>query len=275
MASANFRLGTAATNSAGTTWSWRAYDTACDATAGSYVKVELESVAGVSNVAVTLPSADDTTLASALPTVTTVQASKTATFQLPSGSGRSYSVRVVINGGIDGNNNTQASYDKRLAVHVLTAQGYRKFIVGETDESNRTYGYTPKLNTLYDVASWSAYATAASVSVTAGGAGAHKATLFAWPCPTNSITRFEANVVASHTKDPTHWSKTRIALVERGVATASIVATGTWRPLGGSTGAAINFAVSGAYLKCIASCATSYGINAAGYAYAYSVTRTE
>jgi hypothetical protein len=268
-------MGTATTNSAGTSWSWRGYDTAIDASSGSYVKVELESTVGVSHLAVTIPTADETSLAGTLPTVTVVQSAKTATFKLPAATGRSFTVRCLVNNGIDGNNTTQSGYDKKLAAHVKTPQGYRKFIVGETDESHRTYGYTSKLNSIYDVVSWSAYATAASVSVTAGAAGVHKATLLAWLCPANTITRFEANVVASHTKAPTHWCKTRIALLERGTATVSIVGTGTWRPIGGSTGAAINFAVSGGYIKCIASCATAYGINAAGYAYAYSVTRTE
>lgn len=146
MANARFRLGTAATNSAGTVWSWRAYDTAADIVSGSYVKVDLENTSGVRTLSVSIPSADPETLSAGVPTVTTVQASKTATFRAGTGGARTYLVRAVINDGRDLNNDIVSAYTKSLAVHIKTQDGYRLIAVGETDEADRTSGYTPKLN---------------------------------------------------------------------------------------------------------------------------------
>jgi len=107
----------------------------------------LQGTTGVQSLAVSIKSADDVTLASALPTVTTVQATKTATFVLPATLSRTYLVRALINGGIDQNGDTVAAYDKSVAVHILTGSGNRLIAVGEKDEYSRAYGYTPKLNT--------------------------------------------------------------------------------------------------------------------------------
>jgi len=149
MASATFRLGTAATNSAGTVWSWRDYDTAIDADALSYVKVALESTTGVQSVVFSISSADNYTLsAGTTPSVATVQSSKTATFRVSSSAARTYLIRAVVNSGLDQNGDAVAEYDKSLAVHRLTAAGLRLVAVGERDEADRVYGYTPKLNAM-------------------------------------------------------------------------------------------------------------------------------
>lgn len=146
MATARFRIGTATTNSASTTWSWRAYDTPTDISSGSYVKVDLESTNGVRTLSVSIPSADEQTLSEGVPTVTTVQSSKTATFLAGTAAARTYLVRAVINNGLDLNNDSVSDYTKTLAVHIKTAESKRLIAVGETDDADRTYGYTPKLN---------------------------------------------------------------------------------------------------------------------------------
>ena len=151
MASARFRIGTATTNSAGTTWSWRAYDTAADVSSGSYVKVELESTNGVRTLTVSLPTADEQTLSAGVPTVTTVQSSKTATFQAGTGSARTYVIRAVINSTRDLNGDIVSGYTKELAAHIKTAGGRRLLAVGESDQADRTYGWVPKVNSAIKV----------------------------------------------------------------------------------------------------------------------------
>jgi len=172
MASARFRIGTAATNSAGTSWSWRSYDAPADVQAGSYCKVSLESN-DVSTIQVTIPSTDELSTA---PTVTTNQSAKTATFRATATTGHTYLVRVVVNSGVDSNGDDVADYTKQLGVHVLTSGGKRLLAIGERDEADRTWGYLPKLNqSIRDVATqtWGVsatndVATSASIVVTPG-----------------------------------------------------------------------------------------------------------
>jgi hypothetical protein len=156
MATARFKIGTAATNTAGTSWSWRAVDAPADIASGSYVKCALESTTGVGSVSYTIYSADSVSIAAGLPTVTTVQATKTATFQAGTGAARTYLVKCQINSGQASRGDNVTDYEKRLAAHILTVSGRRLFAVGEIDEASRSYGYEPKLNAL-------ANATAASV----------------------------------------------------------------------------------------------------------------
>lgn len=144
MASARFRIGTAATNSAGTSWSWRSYDAAADVLPGSYCKVALESN-DVSTIQVTIPATDELTTAA---TVTTNQSAKTATFQVASTSSHTYLVRTVVNGGVDANGDTVSDYTKQLAVHVLTDGGLRLLAMGERDEADRTWGHLGKVNSV-------------------------------------------------------------------------------------------------------------------------------
>jgi len=148
MASANFRLGYANDNSSGTSWTWAAYDTPITVTSSQYVKVEPESTTGIESFSVTIVTADEVTLAAGTPTVTSATATKSAVFQVSTNAslGRCYVVRYQINNGVDQNGKTTASYTKRLAVNVLCQNGLKLLAVDEKDDSDRTYGYTPKLN---------------------------------------------------------------------------------------------------------------------------------
>jgi hypothetical protein len=85
-------------------------------------------------------------MSAGVPTVTTVQASKTATFRAGTGAARTYIIRAVINDGIDQNGDTVTDYTKQLAAHIKTGSNRRLIAVGETDDAHRTYGYTSKLN---------------------------------------------------------------------------------------------------------------------------------
>lgn len=150
MPSAIFRLGKSTSLSG--PWTWGAYDAAITADASDYIKAELQSTAGVDVIGVTLPSADPTTLAAGVPTVTTDQATKTATFRLAAALGRSINVKVQINRGIDANAQTIAGYTKSLQVNVLTDTGVAVIAVGESDEYSREYGYTQKINAAIELA---------------------------------------------------------------------------------------------------------------------------
>lgn len=196
MASARFRLGTAATNSAGTSWSWRAYDTAVDVAAASYVKCELESTTGVGSVSYTITSADSTTLAAGKPTITTVQATKTATFRAATGVARCYLVRCQINSGQVANGDTASDYTKQVAVHRLASNGLRVLAVGETDEAHRTYGYEPKVNAVIRsvVASGSNYM--AYTVATANASGDDPATFATVTTVTATVRRLAIRVEA-------------------------------------------------------------------------------
>ena len=148
MTAATFRLGTATTNSAGTVWSWRGYDSAATVASGSYVKCELQSSSGVKTARYTISTADDHTMSAGTPTVTL--SGKAATFQAAS-TAATYIVQARVNGGIDANAVSQSTYTSKLAVHVLTADGYKLIAVGETDENHRTYGHTEKVNSVVKI----------------------------------------------------------------------------------------------------------------------------
>lgn len=148
MASAKFRIATATINSAGTTWYWRSVDTPTSVNPGSYVKTLLESRAGVSTIAYTIKGADVTSVDEGLPTVTTVTASKTATFRAGR-QGRTYLIECLVNG----------STSKRLAVHVRSGNGAELFGYGEVDEADRTHGHTGKLNHYSRTADTAVYAS--------------------------------------------------------------------------------------------------------------------
>lgn len=146
MASARFRFSTGP--SATGPWTADTVDAPLTTTVGTYVRVSLESNAGVNALACAITSADEVTLASALPTVTVDQATKTAVFRvaLLAPDGLTYLVRATVNSGIDADDATTAAYEKSLAVHVLSRSGQALLAVGETDESDRAYGHTAKLN---------------------------------------------------------------------------------------------------------------------------------
>lgn len=152
-ASARFRLGYS--NASTGPWTWAAYDTSIDVTAGQYVKVQLESTTGVNSFTASVFSADPTEYAAGgLPTVTVDNATKTAVFRTRAAAtnGATYLVKATVNGGLITTSDRQriatANYEKSLAVHILTPAGNRLIAVAETTESDRTYGFLPKLNTV-------------------------------------------------------------------------------------------------------------------------------
>jgi hypothetical protein len=191
MATARFRIGTAATNTAGTSWSWRGYDTAADVAAASYVKLQLESNTGVGSVSYSVFSADSTTLAAGLPTVTTVQATKTATFRAATATSRTYLVRCSINSGQTALGDSVSDYTKELAVHRLDSNGLRVVAVGETDQAHRTYGYEPKINAAIRNLAGSSYQT-----YVASSSGETLASFCSATVATQAASWFTARVIA-------------------------------------------------------------------------------
>lgn len=148
MASPIFRLSTGP--AAIGPWTPGAWDTSIDSAEELFIRVDLQSSAGVSALAVSIPTADPTTLAEAAIPITVNQAALTGIFQLPHTGGvdntfRSLNVQVTINQGLT-NNVADATLTRALQVNVPSASGARAFAVGETDEFHRTYGHTQKLN---------------------------------------------------------------------------------------------------------------------------------
>lgn len=139
MASARFRLGHGDTASG--PWTYGAYDAAIDAAASKYIIADLESTAGVEQISVTIPSADEATM-TALPTVTVNQVTKQATFQVDRTTGHTYIVRFTINAG------TSSATYKELCVHVACDNGLKLLALGETDQADRVYGWIGKVNAI-------------------------------------------------------------------------------------------------------------------------------
>lgn len=150
MASPIFRLSTGPT--AVGAWTPGAWDTSIDSAKELFIRVDLQSSAGVSALAVSIPSADPVTLAEGVPIVTVDQATLTGVFQLPhtamiDNTFRSLNVQVTINQGLT-NGVTDASLTRSLQVNVLSGGGSRAFAVGESDQFHRAYGHTQKFNAL-------------------------------------------------------------------------------------------------------------------------------
>lgn len=150
MASPIFRLSTGPT--AVGAWTPGAWDTSIDSAKELYIRVDLQSTAGVSALAVSIPTADDVTLAEGAPIVTVDQATLTGVFRLPSTVGtdttfRSLNVQVTINQGLT-NGAVDAALTRSLQVNVLSNSGMRAFAVGESDQFHRGYGHTQKFNAL-------------------------------------------------------------------------------------------------------------------------------
>jgi hypothetical protein len=151
MASARFRLGFG-TSSTGP-WTWAAYDSALQVTAGDYVKVQLESTSSVNLFQCEVYSADpDEYDTAGLPTVTVDAASKTAVFQTRSAAanGFTFLVKVSINGGTitdsERSRIATANYTKTGAAYALTVSGNRLIATAEKLEVDATHGWLPALN---------------------------------------------------------------------------------------------------------------------------------
>lgn len=122
-------------------WTWFSYDEPATAQSGQWCKVELESTAGVSSIACECPSGDEHVMSSGqLPDVTINTLTKTGVFQLADIGAQTVVVRVTANPY------TPASSSKELSVSVPLQDGQKLAAVDETDQGNRTYGWTQKLN---------------------------------------------------------------------------------------------------------------------------------
>lgn len=235
MASARFRLGKSSVGVSGP-WTWGSYDAAIDCTASQYVKIELESTAGVSSIAVTIPTADDVTLAGALPTVTTDQATKTATFQLPA-TASTHIVKVLINGGVDANGTVQSAYSSQLAVHILNSASLRLMAVGEIDEASRSYGYTPKLNAALNAPGTpgppGTFDSATTLTATITGAGTWCACAPTVTAASGKTTHYEARATIRNTAGGNGASIVRVFAVSDNAGTFHFVGGGA-TPISGS-----------------------------------------
>jgi len=138
MASANFRLGYSSVGTSGP-WTWGGYGEAIDVVADDYVKVELESTAGVATINVTIPRADEVTLAAGVPVVTIDQVTRTATFQVGT-EAATYCVEVTANPS------STSAVVAALAVHIPMMNGMRLLALDETTESDATYKWLGKVN---------------------------------------------------------------------------------------------------------------------------------
>jgi len=85
-----------------------------------------------------------------------------ATFTLPAGTGQAYGIECKVNGGTG----TEFGDTKTGAVYVLDNASQRPFFIGETYESDATYGVVPRLNTAFqnaglavlgNIATWTKY----------------------------------------------------------------------------------------------------------------------
>lgn len=138
MASVRFRLGhsTASTGP----WTWGSYGAPLDIDPDDWVKVELESTAGVATINVTIPRADEVSMAAGVPAITIDQVTRTAVFQAGSDV-LTYCVEVTGNPSAGTAIPAQA-----LAVSVPTIAGYRLIALDETTESDPTYKWLAKIN---------------------------------------------------------------------------------------------------------------------------------
>lgn len=125
--------------------------TPVDVSSSGTSTIALANPSGVQYWSITCSSTDDTNTTAAVNASLVVnQATKTATFTRPAiGSALIFqSVVGVLNLGLDANGTPQSSYTTTFEVHVKTAGGFRVMAVSEGLESNATFGWTTKLNTM-------------------------------------------------------------------------------------------------------------------------------
>ncbi len=112
------------------------------ATAANVITIALASTAGVNSWSLTLFGQDDVI---SPPVVTVNNTLKTATFTAPA-LPWSLIYKSTVNGGVDVNGVTQASYSTTFKICCLTAAGKRLSASNETSENNATTGWTSILN---------------------------------------------------------------------------------------------------------------------------------
>ncbi|MFA4900899.1 MAG: hypothetical protein WC563_15380 [Brevundimonas sp.] len=179
-------------------WTAGAWDTAIDSAKELFIRVDMQSTAGVNALAVSLPSADEVTLAEAAIPITVSQSVLTGIFQLPHTAGvdntfRSLNVTVTINQGLT-NNVADPTLTRSLQVCVPSGSGTRAFVVGEVDEFNRLYGHTPKFNAMAKVAPSTSTIVWEGTCTTTPGAGQTQ-TVLTIPAPTGAcVVQFDVRI---------------------------------------------------------------------------------
>ena len=114
-----------------------------DAAAGATVNCKLASVVGVDSIAWRIIGTGGT--ASPAITLSGAPTGQIASFTLPAGTGQAYGIECKVNGG----SGTDFGDTKTSAVYVLDIAGQRPFFIGETYESDATFGVVPRLNTAF------------------------------------------------------------------------------------------------------------------------------
>jgi len=114
-----------------------------NAAAGATINCRLTSTLGVDSVTWRIFGTSGT--ATPVLTFSGSPPGQIATFTLPAGAGQAYGVECKVNGG------TGAEFGdtKKSAVYVLDAAAQRPFFIGETFESDATFGVVPRLNTAF------------------------------------------------------------------------------------------------------------------------------
>lgn len=111
-----------------------------NAAAGATVKCRLNSVVGVDSISWRIFG----TSGVSTPAITLSGApnGQIATFTLPVTTGTSFGIECKVNGGTG----TDFGDTKTSAVYVLAGDGIRPFFIGETYESDATFGVVPRVN---------------------------------------------------------------------------------------------------------------------------------
>lgn len=137
-----------------------------NAAAGVTVNCRLSSTLGVDSVQWRIFG----TSGVATPAITTSGSppGQIMSFTLPATAGTSFGIECKVNGGtgVTYGNSTYGD-TKTSAVYVLNGDGIRPFFIGETFESDATYGVVPRINVMRALAGVAAGATKVRAVVTA------------------------------------------------------------------------------------------------------------
>jgi hypothetical protein len=119
-----------------------------DVTPTNTVTIRLASQAGVDSWSISCVYTDDTSDADAINAALVVDPiTKTATFTAPA-VGKALIFQSRVNGGVDVNGRSQASYTATFGIFTLTAEGRRVLAMNETLESNADFGWIVDVNAL-------------------------------------------------------------------------------------------------------------------------------
>jgi hypothetical protein len=120
-----------------------------DVTAGSTAGIALADVANVTQWALTCIGTDDSTLASTINGLLTVdQVTKTASLTPVPAAGTAMVFQSQVNNGRDVNGRAVPEYTTTFAIFVPLTGGYRTGAINETLEGSAAFGWITKLNAL-------------------------------------------------------------------------------------------------------------------------------